>query len=185
MPKNAENPHPEHRAGAADKDCAGDAGDITGADGDGQSRGDGLKSRQVFAVLGLFLLAAAEQSADCVSHNVAKLCSLDTACPNGQINAGSHQQEQHDRPPNDIVQIAIDGRDQFIHKNAPQSQFPHGTWASTAKKRAEHRALHVRQTKQHHEHAWNRTLPSVGEAAEAFRLLEFLRAMGSVGNTIS
>ena len=101
------NPHPEHRAGAARKDGARDAGDVAGADRAGQGRRHGLKRRDVRAVVfGLFFL---KQRPDRVFENPPEVRNLQPVDADRQIDAGSHQQQEHQRPPRKAVDRTVDG----------------------------------------------------------------------------
>ena len=101
------NPHPEHGTGAARKDGARDAGDVAGADRAGQGRRHGLEGRDVRAVVfGLFFL---KQRPDRVFENPPEVRNLQPVNTERQIDAGSHQQQEHQRPPRKAVDRTVDG----------------------------------------------------------------------------
>ena len=112
------DPHPEHGAGAAHEDGAGDAGDVAGADGTGQSGTDCLEGAQVFAGV-IFLLG--EQGTQSVLHDEAEPADLDPAGAEGQEDAGADQKRQHDGAPHETVDGRVYVGDHFEHKYVPFS----------------------------------------------------------------
>ena len=114
--KECRHPHPEGSAGAAHEDGAGDAGDVAGTHSAGQSGGHRLEGTEVLAMV-LSLLS--KERANCVLHDVTKPAHLDPASAEGQEDASTHQQRQHDRPPYKAVYYAIDFFDRFDHCSHP------------------------------------------------------------------
>ena len=100
------DPHPEHRTRATDEDCARHAGDVAGAHGARQRGAHRLEGGQVLAVILVLLL---EDAADGVAHDEAELAHLKEADADGDVDAGAHQQNQHDRAPGEAVDGAVDG----------------------------------------------------------------------------
>ena len=98
--EQSRDPHPEDSAGAACRDGAGDACDVSCADRRRKSGGHGLE-RCHFTVSGLLLL---EDLAEGVLHRVSEAGELDEAHADAQENAGSHKQDQHPGTPRDSVQ---------------------------------------------------------------------------------
>ena len=98
------DPHPEHRARAAEDDRARDARDVARTDGGSKGRGHSLQGCDLaFARLTLL-----KNSADGVFPPVADLGKLDKAYGDAQIYARSHEQHQHHRPPHKAVDGFVD-----------------------------------------------------------------------------
>ena len=108
------DPHPEHRARAAENDRAGDAGDVARADRGRQCRGDRLHRRD----LALARFGLLEDLADGVLPPVADLGELNEADAEAQVNARADQQCQHDGSPYKAVYRTVDFYD-LIHVISP------------------------------------------------------------------
>ena len=108
------DPHPEHRARAAEDDRAGDAGDVARADRGRQCRGDRLHRRD----LALARFGLLEDLADGVLPPVADLGELNEADAEAQVNARADQQCQHDGSPYKAVYRTVDFYD-LIHVISP------------------------------------------------------------------
>ena len=117
------NPHPEHSAGTAGKNCAGDAGNITGTNRAGQSRGNRLKGGKVVTVIFIGFL---EQTAHGVFQNVAESAYLHEIGSDRNVDAGADQQRQHNRTPDKAVDRAVDFHNEFHSLFSPftPSNFP-------------------------------------------------------------
>ena len=98
-------PHPEHRSRSAREDRAGNAGNVSCSDRACQSSRHRLEGGQVLTVVPA---ASGKKRADRVTHTESELGQLYAACADSQINAGTHQQDQHDRSPGEIVDDRID-----------------------------------------------------------------------------
>ena len=118
--KQCREPHPEHRAGAAENDGACDARDVARADGGGKCRGYGLQGRN-FTVARLALL---EDLANGIFPPVADLGKLDKAHGDAQVNARADEQCQHHRPPDKAVYRFIDGYKLFHTLLLPGNHIP-------------------------------------------------------------
>ena len=105
-------PHPENRAGAAEGDSAGNAGDISGADRRRKGGTHGLEGS--YGALAGFLLV--EDLADGGLHYVAEPLELYPAAANRVIHAGAYQKD-HARPAHyDAVKEGVYFYDKF-HQN--------------------------------------------------------------------
>ena len=110
-------PHPEHSAGTADENGAGNTGDITGTYGGGHGSGHSLEGREVGAVI---LAGFLEKLSDGVPHDITEFGDLDAAGADREENTAAYQQDQHDGTPGEGVQHAVDvfdDLDQFLHTN--------------------------------------------------------------------
>ena len=95
------NPHPEHSAGAADSDSAGNTGDVTGTNGSRQSGTHGLKGGNRTSLgLALGLLQGLAQG---VLHNIAQLGKLREFAQNAQQHARAQNQHHGRDTPDDVV----------------------------------------------------------------------------------
>ena len=60
------HPHPKQRGRTAEENCQANTANITGADGTGKCRGEGLKVRSVTRITGLVVFAT--HNLDCVAE---------------------------------------------------------------------------------------------------------------------
>lgn len=105
------DPHPDQSAGASQDQGGADAHDVAGADGGGQGGHQGLEGGDVpFGLIPLL-----KNFAD----GVGQIAPGQEFQPDGQVHAGTHQKEKHDRPPDEAVDLAHKSFD-FSHiKNLP------------------------------------------------------------------
>ena len=82
------DPHPEHGAGAADEDSAGDARNVAGADGGGKGGGQGLEGRNLTRA-GLVLV---KEFTGGVLPPVGDAAELRKAHPDTEVEAGADEQ---------------------------------------------------------------------------------------------
>ena len=102
-------PHPEYRAGAAEGDSAGNAGDVAGADRRREGGTHGLEGS--YGALACFLLF--EDLADGVLHYVAEPLELYPAAANRVIHACAYQKDQAGPAPYDAVKEGVYFYDKF------------------------------------------------------------------------
>ena len=107
------NFHPEHRAGAAEGDSAGNAYDVTCAYRCGEGRGDRLH-RSYGALLGFYLLAFVEHLSDGILHCIAEVPELEEVQLDGHVDAGADDEDQHGDAPHNTVHGTVDGHN-FVH----------------------------------------------------------------------
>lgn len=88
--KEGGNPHPEHRAGTADKDGAGNAGNVASAHRTGQSGRYRLEGGEVMLAAALFLILG-KQGADGVAQDEPKAPGLQPPGAEGEVDAGANQ----------------------------------------------------------------------------------------------
>ena len=118
-PEKGRDPHPEHRAGAADDDGCRHAGDVAGADGGGKGGtqrlelGNGLLIRfRVNAAV------PAEHAADGLLPPMLQVGDLKPLCAAGHQNARADEQNQADLHPDKGVDLVIDPgkcREKILH----------------------------------------------------------------------
>ena len=118
-PEKGRDPHPEHRAGAADDDGRRHAGDVAGADGGGKGGtqrlelGNGLLIRfRVNAAV------PAEHAADGLLPPMLQVGDLEPLCAAGHQNARADEQNQADLHPDKGVDLVIDPgkcREKILH----------------------------------------------------------------------
>ena len=114
------DPHPEHGAGAAGHDCAGNAGNIARADGGGERGGHSLERRD----LSVTCLLPLEDFTKSVSHPVADPGKLNETYADAQVHACADQKNQHDGTPCKAVYFPNDVRK--CHKNSFPSYYSQG-----------------------------------------------------------
>ena len=108
-PEKGRNPHPEHRAGAADDDGCRHAGDIAGADGGGEGRTQRLKlGNGLFVRFRVDTAVPAEHAADGLLPPVANVGDLEPLRAAGHQNTRADQQDQTDLHPDKGVDLVID-----------------------------------------------------------------------------
>ena len=88
------DPHPEHGAGAAERDGRGDAADVAHADAAGERHHEGLEGRG--AVRGVLALAE-------LLHHVRDVHELQEHGPDGEVEADDQAEPDQGRGPDDVV----------------------------------------------------------------------------------
>ena len=90
------DPHPEHRAWAAQGDGDADAGNITGANPAGKAQHQGLKGAQLACL-------ATQRFLEHTEH-VAEMAELDEARADGEVTAETDDQHDEELPRKEIVE---------------------------------------------------------------------------------
>ena len=90
--KERDDPHPEDGAGAAHKDCAAGADDVTGTHLGGDGSGEGLEGTQA----ALLLPAPKGEAAEDLAHTFAEAANLDKLGFCREEDAGTYQQDHQD-----------------------------------------------------------------------------------------
>ncbi|MCY1412564.1 hypothetical protein D9M71_279750 [compost metagenome] len=101
-------PHPEDCPGAAEEDRGGDAGDIAGADGGGQTGHQRLERADLAGAVVIFLASLPEQAEG--SDDPGQRHEFQ---PQHEEQAGAEDEDQHGRPPDQAIETIHHGIEEF------------------------------------------------------------------------
>ena len=98
--EEGDDPHPEDGAGTAEGQGRRHADDVAGAHASGQGHAEGLEGRDAFlGAVGLLLTLLGEEGAD----HLLETAHLDEAGAESEIQAGTDQEYDQGRTPDDVV----------------------------------------------------------------------------------